>query len=516
MHWADKVAGELLERGMEHVIETGTSISGIPHVGNASDVIRGDAIRKALKAKDIDAKFIWISDDSDPFRKVPVGMEELRKYLGYPVRDIPDLNGCHKNFVEHYVEPFLSDLEKFGVKPVHYSGTDLYRKGEFHNEIITVLKNSEKVIEILNKYKTEPVSERFLPWNPICDNCGKISTTRAYEWDSENGAVKYFCEDVALAGGKAEGCGYNGVNYLKKGYGKLPWRVEWAMRWAHFRVTCEPLGKEHGGSGGSYWTSKEISREIFNWEAPIPVIYEFFTLNGEKISSSRGNVITLSDWLRIAEPEVLKFFMYKRLEKQRDINLRAIPNLVDEYDEREKVYFGLKEGGEDDKRIYELAQINEAKLLQIPFTLCAMLSQTVPDLNTDEISRRLLHQGYGNFDRERLKGRLEFARNWNELYGPDYLKFRILGDDEIETIKKELSLKVIRCLKILADELEKKWKPEELHKRIYEIARNNNLDPTEFFEWIYVVLIGRKKGPKAAMLLLTLDRNFVQNRFRSL
>lgn len=516
MHWADKVAEELLQRGREHVIETGTSISGIPHVGNASDVIRGDVVRKALAKKGIDAKFIWISDDSDPFRKIPVGMEELRKYLGYPVWDIPDLNGCHKNFVEHYVEPFLSDLEKFDAKPTHYSATELYRNGEFHDEIITVLKNYEKIIEILNKFKTEPVSEKFLPWSPICENCGKISTTRAYELDLENEAVKYICRDVTVSGGEVNGCGHKGENYLRKGYGKLPWRVEWAVRWKHFRVTCEPLGKEHGGSGGSYWTSKDISEEIFNWEAPIPVIYEFFTLNGEKISSSKGNVITLSDWLKIAEPEVLKFFMYKRLEKHRDINLRAIPNLVDEYDELEKVYFRLKEGGEDDKRIYELAQIDKPKLLQIPFTLCAMLSQTVSDLNLDEISRRLIIHGYENFDMERLKKRLELARNWNELYGPDYLKFRILEDNEIDSIKKEIPPKVIRCLKILADELEKKWKPEELHKRIYEISRNNNLEPTELFEWIYMVLIGRKKGPKAAMFLLTIDKNFIQRRFRSL
>lgn len=514
MHWADKVADELIQRGMEHVIETGTSISGIPHVGNASDVIRGDAIRKALADKGINAKFIWISDDSDPFRKVPVGMEELRKYLGYPVWDIPDLNGCHKNFVEHYVEPFLSDLEKFGVKPVHYSGTDLYRKGEFHNEITNVLKNSEKVIQILNKFKTEPVSGKFLPWSPICENCGKISTTKSYEWNPDNETVKYVCEDVTLAGGKAEGCGHGGENYLKKGYGKLPWRIEWAMRWAHFRVTCEPLGKEHGGSGGSYWTSKEISGEIFNWEAPIPVIYEFFTLNGEKISSSKGNIITLSDWLKIAEPEVLKFFMYKRLEKQRDINLAAIPNLVDEYDEAEKVYFGLKTGKEDEKRIYELAQIDGPRLLQVPFTLCAMLSQTVPDLDIDEISRRLVSHGHENFDRERVMRRIEFAKKWNELHGPDYLKFRIIGDKEMDSIKKDIPLKVIQCLKILADELERKWKPEELHKRIYEIARGNNVGPTELFEWIYMVLIGKKKGPKAAMLLLTLDKNFAQGRFR--
>ena len=118
---------------------------------------------------------------------------------------------------------------------------------------------------------------------------------------------------------------------------------EWAARWSLFKVTCEPFGKEHATVGGSYDTSKIISKKIFDWEPPEPVVYEFFTLNGEKISSSKGNVITLADWLMIAEPETLKYFMYKRLQKQRDIDLKRIPNLADEYDEVEREFYDKKE-----------------------------------------------------------------------------------------------------------------------------------------------------------------------------
>ncbi|MCX6694903.1 MAG: lysine--tRNA ligase, partial [Candidatus Altiarchaeota archaeon] len=343
VHWSDEVADELVGRGVRrHVIETGTSISGVPHLGNASDVIRGDVVRKVLAERSVEAELIWVADDSDPFRKVPLGMEKVKDFLGYPVKDVPDPFGCHKSFTEHFVQPFLNDLAEFGVKPKAYSGTELYRTGALLPEVRTALAKRGEITEILNQFRTTPLEE-FIPWNPICEKCGRISSTKPVSFDGDK--VKYVCESTTVAGGDVEGCGHEGVSDIKKGMGKLPWRVEWAARWHHFKVTCEPFGKEHATVGGSYDTSKIVSEKVFDWPAPHPVVYEFFTLNGEKISSSRGNIITLSDWLSIAEPEALKFFMYKRLQKQRDINLSMLPALVDEYDESEKIYFG---GGSED------------------------------------------------------------------------------------------------------------------------------------------------------------------------
>ncbi len=511
MHWADKTVDELLKRGSKHVIETGTSISGIPHVGNASDVIRGDAIRKVLEERGIKPGFIWIADDSDPFRKVPKGMENLTKYLGYPVSGIPDLDGCHDNFADHFIEPFLNDLEEFGVKPTPYSTTELYNSGKFYEGIKIALKNSERIIGILNKFRREPLPRDFIPWNPICERCGKISTTRPYDYGA--GIVRYTCEDTPISGGVVEGCGHKGESDIKKGRGKLPWRVEWAMRWSYFKVTCEPLGKEHASAGGSFWTSKVISKEIFQWDCPLPLIYEFFTLNGEKMSSSMGNVITPRDWLQIAEPEVLRFFMYKKLQKQRDISHERISNLIDDYDMAEKVYFGLENGKDKIKRTYELSQVKKPRLLQVPFTLCAVLSQ-IPNVDLETIKHRLENLGYRDFDLERLSVRLNLANNWVKLYGPEHLRFELLEDAGV--VKSRLTQKQKNGLSILSSELKTDWKARELHKRIYEIARSIDLEPTKLFEAIYLVLIGKKCGPKAASFILTLDRDWVVKRFISL
>jgi len=513
-HWADGVAAELLKRGGKQVIETGTSISGIPHIGNASDVIRADAIRKVLAEKKSDVELIWVADDSDPFRKVPGGMEVLKDFLGYPVKDIPDPYGCHKNFVDHFVSKFIDELADFGVKPTIYSGTELYRSGALNEEIKTALERSKEIIAILNKFRTTPLPENHIPWTPVCEKCGRISTAKAYARDGTK--IKYVCKTTQVTGGEAEGCGYEGEVDALKGVGKMPWRVEWAARWHHFKVSCEPLGKEHAAAGGSFWTSKEVCRDVFGWEPPMPVIYEFFTLNGEKISSSRGNVITLSEWGKICEPEVLKFLMYKRLNKQRDINLSTIPVLVDEYDEAERSYYSSENLNEDAikaMRSYDLSQVGCAKYLQVPYTLCTTLSQIVADLDIERIAKKLTALGYKDFDHGRLERRLILSKNWVESHGPENLRFKLLSEDDSRKGYEMLDAKQKEGLKKLAREINTNLAPEQFHKRIYETARSIDLKPDMLFEAIYKVLIGKSKGPKAASFMLTLDKGYIEKRF---
>jgi len=510
-HWADEVALELERRGGSHVIETGTSISGIPHVGNASDVIRADAVRKVLAERQIPVRLLWIADDGDPFRKVPLGMESLQGYLGFPVYDIPDAEGCHKNFVDHFAKPFISDLDEFGVVPEVYSGIELYRRGVLLKEIRTALAKRMEIAAILNKFRKEPLSDDFIPWNPICEKCGKISTTKAAAVNGDK--IDYVCSNAEVSDSPVAGCGHHGVSDITKGFGKLPWRVEWAARWHHFAVTCEPFGKEHATVGGSYDTSKLISKEIFGWEPPYPVVYEFFTFNGEKISSSRGNVITLSDWLEFCEPEVLKFFMYKRLQKQRDIKLDMIPNMVDEYDLGERIYFELEQEAESEeklRRMYELAQVGEPELLQVPFTLCAVLAQ-IPNVDLSRIVERLEAMGYEKFSEAKLENRIRVAGNWVGKYGPEHLQFTLLEQPSV--VASLLSVQQKQGLQSLAKEVGKAWTPEAFHKVIYQTARGMGMEPNSLFEAIYLSLINKRKGPKAAALILALDDVFVKTRF---
>jgi len=508
MHWSTEYVEALKKRGGRHVIETGTSISGIPHIGNASDVIRGDCVRKAASLAGLDASLIWVSDDSDPFRKVPAGMEGLGGYLGFPVEDIPDPGGCHMNFVDHFAIPFIEDLGRFGVKPAVHSGTELYRSGAFSSEIKTAFARRAQIVGILNRFREEPLPQTWVPWTQICEKCGRISTTNVISVSGTE--IAYECSDKGVSGGEANGCGHKGRADALKGMGKFPWRVEWAAKWHRFKVTCEPFGKDHATAGGSYETSSIISKDVFGWEPPVPVVYEFFTLNGDKISSSKGNVITLSDWLRIAEPEVLKYFMFKKLVKQRDINLRMLPNLVDEYDEAEKLFFKKQEGDRDLAEMYNLAQVGNAKYMNVPYTLCAVLKQVASE---EELGPKAEAMGYKGFDGERLRNRVMLAGNWVMKYGPDYLKFTLLTEEGSEKAYSALDDLQRKGLKLVLSEVGKNLEPEALHKSIYESARSIGLPPPKLFEAIYRVLIGKEKGPKAASFMLGLGADYLRPRF---
>jgi len=508
MHWSDDYVERLRARGGRHVIETGTSISGIPHIGNASDVIRGDCVRKALSEAGAEVELIWVSDDCDPFRKVPAGMEALKDYLGFPVKDIPDPDKCHSGFVEHFASPFVSDLARFGVKPTVYSATELYRSGAFNEEIKIAFQKRAQIVEILNKFRETPLPEDWVPWTQICEKCGRISTTLVTGLDGLK--VHYECVTQEVSGGEVSGCGHKGSSDVLSGRGKFPWRVEWAAKWHRFKVTCEPFGKDHATAGGSYDTSSIISRDVFGWKPPVPVVYEFFTLNGAKISSSKGNVITLPRWLEIAEPQVLRHFMFKKLNKARDINLAMLPALVDEYDEAERIYFKKQDGDEGAARMYALAQFTEPAYMNVPYTLCAVLAQVASE---DELDSKAGNIGYEGFDPQRLKNRVKVAGKWVQAYGPEYLRFELLSAEESKREHEKLDERQKEALKLLVKEVESAHKPEELHKRVYETARSIGLEPNLLFEAVYKVLIGKQKGPKAAAFMLTLGAEYLKGRF---
>ena len=299
-HWIENIANELSKMDVEeHVIASGTSISGSIHIGNSCDIFIANAIGKKLRERGKEAKTIWIADDHDPLRKVPYPLpEDYDKYLGMPYSMIPCPDGCCANFVEHFEKPLLSVMDDYGIEMEPKSGFEMYKSGVYNDYIRIALKNVERIKEIFNQYRREPLADDWLPYNPICDECGRVNTTYAYDYDGDT--IKYRCE-----------CGHDGEMDIKSGNGKLTWRVEWAARWKIFKTTCEPFGKDHAASGGSYDVSSVISKEIFDYPAPYPVPYEWITLDGEAMSKSHGVFFAPDEWLKIGPAESLNYYLFR-------------------------------------------------------------------------------------------------------------------------------------------------------------------------------------------------------------
>lgn len=520
-HWKERIADNLLKKDVkEHVIASGTSISGSIHIGNSCDVFIANAITKALKNTGTPAEVIWIADDYDPLRKVPYPLpENYEKYLGVPYAHIPCPEDCCANFVEHFEKPFLDTLDDFGISLKIYSVEKMYIEGIYNDYVRISLEKALEIREIFNQYRESPLSDDWLPYNPICEECGRINTSFAYGYDED--MVHYKCE-----------CGHNGSMDIKSGMGKLTWRVEWAARWKILKITCEPFGKDHAASGGSYDVSSTVSKEIFDYPAPYPIPYEWITLKGDAMSKSKGVFFTPGQWLEIGAPETLNYFIFRsKTLKHKDFNPQMqFLDFIDQYDRIERVYYGAEEPAspkEEEKirKIYEISQI-ELKY-RIPFQPSYRFMAVAYQIADGDINRvfkilkknsqlpdymkNLVYEDLNSDDIAQLEMRMNHVKNWLDKYAPQFVKFQVmktipelpLGEDQIQFLLK------------LADILEKKdHTAEELHDEMYNLLRELDMKPQKAFQAIYKTIIGKKQGPRAASFVLSLDKDFVIKRFR--
>ncbi|MDR2623716.1 MAG: lysine--tRNA ligase [Methanobrevibacter sp.] len=521
-HWIEKIANDLNEVDVEkYVIASGTSISGSIHIGNSCDIFIANAVGKKLREMGQDCETIWMADDYDPLRKVPYPLlSEFKKYLGVPYYNIPSPDGIDSNFVEHFEKPLFDILNDYGIELTHYSLFETYKKGLYNEYIRTALDSSGKIRKIFNRYRKQPLNDDWLPYNPICEKCGRVNTT--YSYDHNGDMVSYRCD-----------CGYEDEVDIKLGNGKLTWRVEWAARWKIFNVTCEPFGKDHATDGGSYDVSKIISKEIFNYPAPYPVPYEWITLDGDAMSKSKGIFFTPKQWLSIGPPESLNYFIFRsKPMKHKDFSPKMhFLDFIEQFDKVEKVYYNEEQSssekeGKKFKKIYEISKIsNESGLpfrppyrfLTVAYQIAGRNLEKVFEIlkKNSQLSKSFKDKEFKDLDEKELidfEKRLENVINWLDDYGPSFVKFKVSK----KIPKLELNDNEKMFLRNLAVLIENNDFNEatELHDEMYKIIHEHELKPQKAFQVIYKVVLGQKKGPKAASFLLSLDKNFLIKRLR--
>lgn len=522
-HWIERIAEELNEKDVgKHVIASGTSISGSIHIGNSCDVFIANAIGKALQKLGNNVETIWIADDHDPLRKVPYPLpKSYDKYLGVPYSNIPCPDGCCSSFVEHFEKPFLGVLDEFGIELKTKSGFEMYKKGIYNDYIRLSFEKKDEIRAIFDKYRREPLADDWLPYNPVCEKCGRVNTTYAYDYSGD--IVSYRCD-----------CGHDGEMDVTSGNGKLTWRVEWAARWKIFSVTCEPFGKDHAASGGSYDVSKIISKEIFEYDAPYPVPYEWITLDGEAMSKSHSVFFTPKGWLDIGPAESLNYFIFRsKPMKAKDFSPKMpFLDLMEQFDKVEKVFYNEEEApsekeGKKFRKIYDMAQINEDSPLPFrpPYRFLVNAYQIAGNnlekiftilKNNSQLTKSFNEKEFNDLTEEELnqfQSRVSNVSNWLDEYGPKFVKFNV---QEKNIPKLPLTNEQNTFLMDLATLIEKNDfnKAEDLHDGMYGILEAQGLKPQKGFQAIYKMILGQKQGPRAASFLLSLDKDFVIKRLR--
>ncbi|WP_226004410.1 lysine--tRNA ligase [Natrinema salinisoli] len=528
--WADTVADRVEERNPDEpiVVKGGISPSGVPHLGNVNEIMRGYFVAEVLRDRGHDVRQVFTADDRDPLRKLPrtlcdlggnlvdlgeVDAGALGRNLGAPYTDIPDPFGCCDSYGDHFATIIQDSADAVDVPIDMVSNTDLYESGEFEDVTRFVLEHRDRAREVLSKYQ-DKVDEDYIPFNPICEECGKITeTVTSIDLDGETPTVDYRCTDMDAGDQTIDGCGREGTATLREG--KLPWRFEWPAQWQLLGVDFEPFGKDH--AEGSWPSGQDVARNVLEIEPPVPMVYEWFTLEGEPFSSSEGNVILVSDVLELLEPEVLRYFFAKDPAKARDFSIERLDQLVDEFDRLEATYFGEVEASEDEQafadRVYPfVVEEPREERVRLPYTFAAVLGMTDdPDLR-EEIARREGHipEDAPEWAVEGALERVEQARNWARRTGNEFdyeLKRTAIPEHDFDADTEA-------ALADLADFIEAGHDPEEIQGEIYEAARRHDVDVGDFFAAGYRLFFDEEQGPKLGPFLAKVDREFVVGRLR--
>ena len=511
VHWADITADRIIrQKGDkdEYVLASGITPSGTVHFGNFREVITTDLVARGLRARGKKVRFIFSWDDYDTFRKVPANLpnqEKLKEYMFQPIVDTPDPYGEHESYAAHHENNFERQLDRVGVEVEPIYQAKKYRAGDYKEDIKNALNKRVEIRDILNEYRSTPYGDEYYPISVYCEKY-KTDNTTITGWDGES-KITYKHNDHD----------YEGVLDLNStSLVKLPWRVDWPMRWAFEKVDFEPGGKDHSSQGGSYTTAKDIVK-LFDWETPVYLQYDFVSIKGlgGKMSSSKGNLVTVDDILKIYEPEMVRwiFASYKtNVDFSISFDLDVL-KVYEDYDKQERLAFGVETGNEKKvrmaKRVIELSQIHgmptECPMQPSLRHLCNVLQ--INDMDIDKARVSYADQIKNDRDERRFKERSERAIYWIQNHAPEEFKFTINTEKASLDISSDAQNYISKLSEVLESDWDKFTTDKDLHERMYEIMHEMELKPADIFVPIYQLLIKREKGPKLAGFIRTIEKD---------
>lgn len=527
MFWADEIAAQIQERYAEKIkkgevltVRDEKTASGRVHIGSLRAAAIHGLTAQVLNEKGVKAKFLFEINDTDPMDGFPVGLDEsFRKYMGQPLYTVPSPDGKAKNFAEFYAGEYKKVIESIGFEPEFYRLSDLYNAGKFNDVIRLALEHADKIREIYKRVANSEKPATWYPLNVICPKCGKVGTTHVSGFDGETVAFECMLNQVSWA----EGCGEKGRISPFDGRATLPWKVEWAAKWAVVGVDIEGAGKDHYTKGGSRDVSRTICEEVFKHTAPFDIPHEFVLVGGKKMSSSKGAGASAKEISDLLPSEITRLLLVGKPPK-RAIDFEpagdTIPNLFDEFDRLEEIYFEGDESKADFARQYQvcfsLNDLPDQKPLFRPrFRDLAFLVQ-VPYVDIEEKLDEMKEAPLTADEKEAAQRRIEYVQKWLNEEAPEKFLFKI--SDELPTAKEEFAENDLRVLTEILNFFESKDEVvgQDLHGFFHVLKDKLALEPREIFVPIYKAFLGRESGPKAGFLLSALDRNFVIKRLKEI
>ncbi len=475
--WAEKVADGL--GAGPHVVVTGISPSG--HIHNLREVLVAEAVANALKARGEEVRFVFHADTIDPLRKVAPGVpESFKEFFGHSLSRVPDPEGCHASYAEHFLVPFEEALREMGMEIEVLRSHELYESGVYTDVTREAIEHTDELRDILQEASGRQMPGHWSPYLPRRTS-GQLTGARVLEHLPEEHSVLFVDED-----------GFEETADYSKGEGKLGWRVELAARWKALGATFEPFGKDHTSRGGSTDTADRMSREVFHYPVPGRFEYEWNYIKGKGAMSSSGGIVLMPDeMLRIMPPNALRRMFLGR-DPARALEMdpgEGFPRFMDE--------FNAEHGGID-----------------VPFNHLALVAQTVGE-NVDAAAAMLERGGYEEAarDRERLARDLTYARNWAREWAPESMRIGLLDPEGSREVAAGLDEEQREYLADISARLGPEMEGDRVQDLLYSTAVGRGLKPKRAFAAVYKVLLGKTSGPKAGPFVASLPPEEVRRRF---
>ena len=512
-------------RGDKVLLQTGFGPSGLPHIGTFSEVARTSWVRRAYEAmhraegERVETELYVFSDDMDGMRSVPLDMpdpEALKAHFGKPLCEVPDPFGEQESFAARMNTQLKEFLDSFGFEYTFRSSQEHYKSGAFNPGLLKVMEHYEAIRELVASTLSEENRESWSPFLPICERCGRVTTTRVVSVDLEQATVSYVCdrrvkgkilswEPRPRAKRKQEsstapeyyeervnvdGCRHEATTSVCDGRVKAGWKVDWAMRWVVFGVDYEMYGKDLIASAE---LSSQIAR-LMGAEPPVGMCYEWFNDEfGRSISKTKGNGLSIEEWLTYGPLESLAWYVFQNPTKAKKLYFGVIPQSTDRF-LKDRQRYGQSEPGERLNNAVHFAEADkieggEEVGYQSEITFGVLLN-LVSVLNTED--RAMIWDYILRYDAEarQNEGILE-AMITNALhYYRDFVaptKRYVMVPEAMRPALDELRAFLGRA---------EGQSAEAIQAAVYAAGKDHGHKLPEWFKALYQLLLGQERGPR--------------------
>jgi lysyl-tRNA synthetase class 1 len=508
--WPFAEANKIIARLEKHdardpvVFETGFGPSGLPHIGTFAEVARTVFVKNAFEElSGRDAKLYAFCDDMDGLRRVPKNLpnqEMLAEHLGRQISKIPDPFGCCASYSDHMEGELVKLLDHYKYDYQLKSSTKEYEAGVFNQGLHLLLEKVDEIREIILPTLQDENRENWSPFFPVCEKCGRIYTTRVTGYFPDRDKISYEC--VESFGEGVHGCGHSAETSIFNGNVKVGWKVDWALRWFSYNVAYEMYGKDLIDSAR---LSGKIER-LLGGLPPEGMTYEMFlSEEGRKISKSVGEGLTIDTWLNYAPIESLLFYLFQNPKKQRRLYFDVIPKNVDEYLEELRKYPALSAAEKHDSAMWHIerggGEIPEYTA-SINFSLVNNLISGVGADDKDLLMDYLERYDSSAKDNQKIISDLvdsglnyfrDFIQPEKRYREPTHFEKKLLND--------------------LCEKLDQYQGQDEndLQAMVFDVARENGVEPREFFKTFYQVILGQDRGPRFGTLTKLIGKEKIKS-----